>query len=232
MFYGVTSPLIAPTIFRYDVATRAFGVVRAGRPAFDPAPYETRQVFYTSKDGTRMPMFITGRKGLALDGSNPAMSLWVRRLRHQHHAASFRPTCPRGSRCGGVYARRAICAAAASTARPGTKPESREKAERVRRLHRRGRVPDREKYTSPSKLGDRGGSNGGLLVGAVMTQRPDLFAVALPAVGVLDMLRYDHFTGGSAWVAEYGRRETRTSSYLSVFAAAEREAGHVLSRRR
>ncbi len=203
LFYAVTSPLIAPTVYRYDIATRHSGAFEASKPAFDPSGYETRQVFYTSKDGTRIPMFITGRKGLVLDGSSPA---WL--YGYGGFSISITPayriSLPAWLEMGGIYVQPALRGGA----------EYGEEWHRAGKFEKKQNVFDdfiaaaeyliREKYTSSSKLVIEGGSNGGLLVGAVMTQRPDLFAVAIPEVGVLDMLRYDLYTGGSAWAVEYG----------------------------
>ena len=202
LFYIVTSPLYAATVFRYDIATRKSAPFDAGTPAFDPTAYETRQVFYTSKDGTRVPMFITARKGLALDGSHPA---WL--YGYGGFAISvlpaYRVSLPAWLEMGGIY----------------SQPALRGGAEYGEEWHRAGMLEKQNvfddfiaaaeylvaaKYTTPAKLVMEGGSNGGLLVGAAMTQRPDLFAVAIPVVGVLDMLRFDRFTGGQAWAVEYG----------------------------
>jgi prolyl oligopeptidase len=214
LFYAVTSPLIAPTVYRYDIATRHSGAFEASKPAFDPAGYETRQVFYTSKDGTRIPMFITGRKGLVLDGSNPA---WL--YGYGGFSISITPSyqisLPAWLEMGGIYVQPALRGGA----------EYGEDWHRAGKFEKKQNVFDdfiaaaeyliREKYTSSSKLVIEGRSNGGLLVGAVMTQRPDLFAVAIPWVGVLDMLRYDLFTGGSAWAVEYGSaRKADEFAYL------------------
>ena len=203
LFYVVTSPLIAPTVYRYDIGTRHSGTFAASKPAFDPSPYETRQAFYTSKDGTKIPMFITGRKDLVQDGSNAA---WL--YGYGGFSISITPayriSLPAWLEMGGIYVQPALRGGA----------EYGEEWHRAGQFEKKQNVFDdfvaaaeyliRERYTSSSKLVIEGGSNGGLLVGAVMTQRPDLFAVAIPEVGVLDMLRYDLFTGGSAWVVEYG----------------------------
>ena len=110
------------------------------------------------------------------------------------------------------------------------KAGTRSQAERVRRFHRGGGTPGAREVHTPERLGMMGGSNGGLLVGAVMEQRPELFAAAMPAVGVMDMLRYDQFTGGKLWATEYGSSsDPRHSLLVRIFAAAQPEAGHVLS---
>ncbi|HEX6940548.1 MAG TPA: prolyl oligopeptidase family serine peptidase [Longimicrobiales bacterium] len=204
MFYAFTSFLYPTTIFRYDLETGENTVFRAPEIAgFDPDRYETKQVFYTSKDGTRVPMFITHRKGIPLDGGNPTY-LYGYGGFNISMTPSFSVTNLVWLEMGGVYAM----------------PNLRGGGEYGEEWHRAGtkqhkqNVFDdfiaaaeyliREGYTSPSKLAIGGGSNGGLLVGAAMTQRPDLFAVAHPAVGVMDMLRFHKFTIGWAWVSDYG----------------------------
>jgi prolyl oligopeptidase len=203
LFYTFTSPLYPATVFRYDVKARSQAAFEPPPPVFDPSRYETTQVFYPSKDGTRVPMFVTAKKGLVKDGTNP---VWL--TAYGGFAISIQPTyspwVPAWLDMGGVYA--------VPNLRGGG--EYGEEWHRAGMRERKQNVFDdfiaaaehlvREKYTSPGKLVIQGGSNGGLLVGAVMTARPDLFAVALPAVGVMDMLRFDKFTGGAAWTTEYG----------------------------
>jgi len=207
MFYAFTSFLYPTTIFRYDFKSGGTSVFKAPTIDFDPSGYETKQVFYTSKDGTRVPMFITHKKGLRLDGSNPtylygyggfnisltpsfsvAMFVWLER--------------------GGVYA----------------VPNLRGGGEYGEEWHQAGMHEKKQNvfddfiaaaefliaqgYTSPPKLAIAGGSNGGLLVGAAITQRPELFGAALPAVGVMDMLRFHKFTIGWAWVTDYGSADS------------------------
>jgi prolyl oligopeptidase len=203
LFYVVTSPLYTSTVFRYEVSSRTSAPFDAARPRFDPDRYETRQVFYSSKDGTRVPMFVTARKGLVLDGSHPA---WLYAYGGFSISLTpfFRSDLPAWLEMGGIYAQPSLRGGA----------EYGEEWHRAGMLEKKQNVFDdfiaaaeylvREGYTRPSKLVIEGGSNGGLLVGAVLTQRPELFAVAIPEVGVLDMLRYDRFTGGAAWAVEYG----------------------------
>jgi prolyl oligopeptidase len=203
LFYDVASPLVASTVLRYDIAGKSSSTFGAGKPAFDPSPYATRQVFYMSKDGTRVPMFITARKGLVQDGSHPVW-LYAYGGFSISQAPGYRPDLPAWLEMGGIYAQPALRGGA----------EYGEAWHRAGMLENKQNVFDdfvaaaeyliNEKYTSPARLVIEGRSNGGLLVGAVMTQRPELFAVALPAVGVLDMLRFDRFTGGAAWAVEYG----------------------------
>ena len=203
LFYDVSSPLVAPMVFRYDIAARTTSAFDAVTRTFDSTGYETRQVFYTSDDGTRVPMFITARKGLVRDGANP---VWL----YAYGGFSitippaYRPDLPAWLEMGGIYAQ----------------PSLRGGAEYGEAWHRAGMLEKKqnvfddyiaaaeyliaEKYTTSARLVLEGRSNGGLLVGAVVTQRPALCAVAIASVGVLDMLRYDRFTCGAAWTAEYG----------------------------
>jgi prolyl oligopeptidase len=170
---------------------------------FDAAAYETRQLFATSKDGTKIPLFITMKKGTTLDGSHPTI-LYAYGGFDISVQPSFSPTIPAWLERGGIYV----------TANLRGGGEYGKAWHQAGMLAKKQNVFDdfigaaeyliRERYTSPGKLVMQGGSNGGLLVGAVTAQRPDLFAVALPAVGVMDMLRYDRFTGGAAWATEYG----------------------------
>jgi prolyl oligopeptidase len=203
LFYSFTSFLYPTTIYRYDLKARRNELFRAPKVAFDPSKYETRQVFYTSKDGTRVPMFITAKKGLVLDGSNPTL-LYA----YGGFNISMTPTFSSANAAwldmGGIYA--------LANLRGG--------GEYGKEWHEGGMLGKKQnvfddfigaagylinqKYTSVPKLAIRGGSNGGLLVGAVMTQRPDLFGATLPEVGVMDMLRFQKFTIGWAWTSDYG----------------------------
>ena len=203
LFYSFTSFLTPTTIYRYDVKSRRNELFRAAKTAFDASRYETRQVFYTSKDGTRVPMFITAKKGVVLDGSNPTL-LYAYGGFNISLTPSFSPANAAWLEMGGIYALANI--------RGGG--EYGKQWHEAGMLARKQNVFDdfiaaaeyliREKYTSTPKLAIRGGSNGGLLVGAVMTQRPGLFGAALPEVGVMDMLRFQKFTIGWAWTSDYG----------------------------
>jgi prolyl oligopeptidase len=203
IFYAFTSPLYQTTIFAYEPASGQSSPFEAAKPAIDVSRYETTQLFALSKDGTRVPFFLTARKGLALDGSHPTM-LYGYGGFSVSTTPTYRADVPAWLEQGGVW----VTASMRGGAEYG------EAWHRAGMLEKKQNVFDdfiavaqhlvTTKYTSPAKLGMMGGSNGGLLVGAVMEQRPDLFAVALPAVGVMDMLRYDKFTGGRAWVTEYG----------------------------
>jgi prolyl oligopeptidase len=204
VFYSFTSLNYPPTIFRYDIATKKSSLFRSvDIPGYKTAEFETKQVFFNSKDGTRVPMFLVYKKGLKLDGTNPALmygyggfniiqspgfsALRIALLENGFVYASV------NMRGGGEYGERWHEA--------GTK------------LKKQNVFDDfiaaaewliANKYTSSKKLAMQGGSNGGLLVGAVLNQRPDLFGAALPAVGVMDMLRFHKFTIGWNWIADYG----------------------------
>ncbi len=184
----------------------------AAKPPIDADQYETKALFATSKDGTRVPFFLSRRKGLSLDGSHPTMIYGYGGFSISM-LPTYRSDVPAWLEAGGIWV----------TANMRGGAEYGEAWHKAGYLDKKQNVFDdfiavaeylvKEKYTSPAKLGVMGGSNGGLLVGAVEQQRPDLYAVALPAVGVMDMLRYDRFTGGRAWATEYG-----TSSNAADFA--------------
>jgi len=217
LFYVFTSPLYPATSFLYDAKANTSQPFNPPKLTFDPARYETERVFYNSKDGTRVPMFITHRRNVAKDGSNPTM-LYAYGGFSISETPGFRPDVIAWIEQGGVYA--------VANIRGGG--EYGEEWHRAGQFQRKQNVFDdfigaaeyliREKYTSPSKLAINGGSNGGLLVGAVMTQRPELFGAAVPQVGVHDMLRYDAFTGGAAWATEYGSAtDTTAFRYLRAY---------------
>lgn len=203
VFYTFTSFTFPPTIYRYDIATGKSSVFRAPKVDFKPDEYETKQVFYTSKDGTKVPMFLTYRKGLKLDGTNPTLLYGYGGFNISLPPA-FSPFRIPFLEQGGVYAQ--------ANLRGGS--EYGEKwHEQGMKLKKQNVFDDfiaaaeyliAQKYTSTPKLAIQGGSNGGLLVGAVMNQRPDLFRVAIPQVGVMDMLRFHKFTIGWNWIADYG----------------------------
>lgn len=202
-FYVFTSYSFPPTIYRYDVAADKSEVFNKSEVKFNPEEYASEQVFYTSKDGTRVPMTLTYKKGLKKDGKNPTMLYG-----YGGFNISLTPTFSTARipfmENGGIYA-------VANIRGGGEYGEAWHKA--GTKMQKQNVFDDfiaaaeyliSEKYTSSSKLAIDGGSNGGLLVGACMTQRPDLFAVAVPEVGVLDMLRYHLFTIGWAWATDYG----------------------------
>ncbi len=207
MFYSFTSYLFPTTIYRYDFATGTSAVFRAPKVAFDTSPYLTEQVFFRSRDGTRVPMFITRRRDLARDGSAPA---------YLTAYGGFNISTPPAFSVSNLVWLEMGGILAMPNLRGGG--EYGEEWHQAGMLDRKQNVFDdfiaaaeyliAEGYTSPAKLAIAGGSNGGLLVGAAMTQRPELFAAALPAVGVMDMLRYHKFTIGWAWVPEYGSADS------------------------
>jgi len=208
MFYGFTSFTYPTTIYKYDPATGASEVFRKPEVKFDPAAYETKQVFYPSKDGTQVPMFIVHKKGLVLDGANPTF-LYAYGGFNISLTPSFSVANMILLENGGIYAMACL--------RGGG--EYGEAWHKAGMLDKKQNVFDdfiaaaefliKEKYTTTDRLAVAGGSNGGLLVGAVMTQRPELFGVAFPAVGVMDMLRFHKFTVGWGWAVEYGSSDNK-----------------------
>jgi prolyl oligopeptidase len=202
-FFTFTSFTYPPTIYHYDVPGNKVTLFRKTEVDINTDAFETKQVFYTSKDGTKVPMFIVHKKGLKLDGTNPTY-LYAYGGFNISLTPSFSISNMLWLENGGVYAM----------------PNLRGGGEYGEDWHKAGMTPKKQnvfddfiaaaeylidqKYTSSEKLAVAGGSNGGLLVGAFMTQRPELAKVALPAVGVMDMLRFHKFTIGWAWVPEYG----------------------------
>lgn len=203
MFYGFSGYTFPYTIYRYDLETGKTSVFRRPKINYRAGLYETRQIFYQSKDGTRVPMFITHKKGIRLDGTNPTI-LYGYGGFNISLTPVFSVTNLVWLEMGGVYA--------VANIRGG--------GEYGQQWHNAGTKANKQNvfddfiagaewlidkgYTSSEKLAISGGSNGGLLVGACLTQRPELFAAALPSVGVMDMLRFNKFTIGWAWEADYG----------------------------
>ncbi len=202
-FYSFTSFTTPGTIYRYDMVTGKSEVFREPKVDFNPDNYETKQVFYQSKDGTKVPMFITYKKGIKLDGNNPTY-LYGYGGFNASMTPSFSVSLLVWMEMGGIHAM----------------PNIRGGGEYGEEWHEAGMKFKKQNvfddfiaaaewliangYTKSAKLAIAGGSNGGLLVGACMTQRPDLFGAALAAVGVMDMLRFHKFTIGWAWTSEYG----------------------------
>lgn len=203
LYYSFTSYVYPPTIFKYNIESGTSELYQASAVDFDPELYESKQVFYTSKDGTKVPMIITHKKGLVLDGNNPTL-LYAYGGFNISLTPSFSTSNIILLEQGGVYA-------VANLRGGGEYGEQWHLA--GTKMQKQNVFDDfiaaaeyliEEQYTSAEKLGIAGGSNGGLLVGASMTQRPELFKVAFPAVGVLDMLRYHKFTAGAGWAFDYG----------------------------
>lgn len=217
-FYTFTSFIYPPTIYRLNVANNTSEVFRTSGVAFNPEDYTTEQVFYNSKDGTKVPMFITYKKGIERNGKNPLLLYGYGGFNISVNPGFSVFRIPFLEK-GGIYA----------------VPNIRGGGEYGEAWHKAGTKMQKQnvfndfiaaaeylienKYTSPEKLAINGGSNGGLLVGACMTQRPELFAVAVPEVGVLDMLRYHKFTIGWAWATDYGTSEESKEmfEYLRVY---------------
>jgi prolyl oligopeptidase len=217
VFYVYSSMVYPPTIFRYDIDNNKSTVFRKSEVKFNPEDYESKQVFYTSKDGTRIPMFIVHKRGLIMNGNNPTFlnayggfkiseqpSFGISRIVLLENGGVLAVPNLRG---GGEYG---------------------EKWHEAGMKEKKQNVFDdfiaaaeyliNERYTSPEKLAISGGSNGGLLIGAVENQRPDLFKVCFPAVGVMDMLRFHKFTIGNSWTTEYGSSDNEDGfKYLYAY---------------
>ncbi|EGQ8469705.1 prolyl endopeptidase [Vibrio alginolyticus] len=206
LYYTFTNYVTPPTIFSFDVESGESTLFQESKAPFDRNEYESKQVFYTSKDGTQVPMIISYKKGVALDGRSPTM-LYGYGGFNISLTPMFSGNVANWLELGGIYA--------VANMRGG--------GEYGKAWHNAGTQQQKQNvfddfiaaaeyliendYTSSDRLAIRGGSNGGLLVGACMTQRPELFKVALPAVGVLDMLRYHTFTSGEGWKYDYGTSE-------------------------
>lgn len=206
LYFSFTNYIYPSTIYKYQPATGDYEVYKKPEIGFDSEGYESKQVFYTSKDGTKVPMIITHKKGIELNGKNPTI-LYGYGGFNISLTPSFSIANAVWMEQGGIYA----------------VPNLRGGGEYGKAWHKAGTQLQKQnvfddfiaaaeylienKYTSKDYLAIRGGSNGGLLVGATMTQRPDLMKVALPAVGVLDMLRYHTFTAGAGWAYDYGTSE-------------------------
>ena len=206
LYYSFTNYKTPGTTFSFNVSTGESKVYRESAIDFNSNDYTSEQVFYTSKDGTKVPMIITYKTGIKLDGSNPTI-LYGYGGFNVSLTPSFSPVNALWLEQGGVYAVANIRGGGEygkDWHNAGTKMQKQNVFDDF--IAAAEYLQDK-KYTSKKRLALRGGSNGGLLVGAVMTQRPDLFQVALPAVGVLDMLRYHTFTAGAGWAYDYGTSE-------------------------
>ena len=215
-FYTFTSYIYPPTIFKYDLASGTSSVYKKAGVQFDPSQYESKQVFYNSKDGTRIPMLLTYKKGLALNGKNPTL-LYA----YGGFGINITPAFSTANiillESGGIYA----------------VPNLRGGGEYGEKWHLAGTKMQKQNvfddyiaaaeyliknnYTSRDYLAISGGSNGGLLVGATMSQRPELFKVAFPAVGVMDMLRYNQFTAGAGWAYDYGTAQDSPAMFQYLY---------------
>ena len=214
LFFSYTSFVYPTTNFRHDLASGRTEVYQAPKVAFDPNIYETKQVFYASKDGTKVPMFITSRKGLKLDGTHPTL-LYAYGGFNISMKPAFSTSNLAWLEFGGVYAQASL---------RGGGEYGKEWHLAGTRDHKQNVFDDfiaagdylvKEGYTTHSRLVISGGSNGGLLIGAVVNQRPDLARVAFPAVGVMDMMRFQKFTIGWAWASDYGSSdEPAMANYL------------------
>lgn len=212
MYYSFTSYVYPPTIFKYDIESGKSDVYKKSGVKFDPSMYESKQVFYRSKDSTRVPMVITYKKGVKLDGKNPTMLYG-----YGGFSISLTPAFSVSNlvfmEAGGVYAVANIRGGGEygdDWHNQGTKMQ---KQNVFDDFIAAADYLIAEKYTSKPYLAISGGSNGGLLVGASMTQHPDYFRVCFPAVGVLDMLRYHKFTAGAGWAYDYGTADDNKNMF-------------------
>ena len=215
-FYSFSSFNLPPSIFRYDLASGQSTLIRKAKVDFDGDDYEVSQIFYSSKDGTKVPMFLAHKKGLKLDGNNATL-LYGYGGFNISLTPGFSISRLQWMEMGGVFAM----------------PNLRGGGEYGKDWHKAGTKTNKQnvfddfiaaaewlienKYTSPEHLAIQGGSNGGLLVGACMTQRPDLFGACLPAVGVMDMLRFQKFTAGRFWVDDYGDADKDKAEFEALY---------------
>lgn len=217
IFYSFTSFTFPTAIYRYDIKSNTSKVFRAPKVHFNPKDYITEQVFYTSKDGTKVPMFITYKKGTEKNGHNPTMLYGYGGFDITLHPefSALRIPFIEG---GGIYA---------SANLRGGKEYGEEWHLAGSKMHKQNVFDDfiaaaeyliDNQYTSPDYLAINGGSNGGLAVAACVNQRPDLFRVAVPEVGVMDMLRYQKFTIGWAWASDYGTSEDSEEMFKALYA--------------
>jgi len=218
VFYSFTSFNYPPTIFKYDIATKKSSEFRRVTiPGFNPTDFETKQVFFNSKDGTRVPMFVTSKKGIKLDGNNPTVL---------YGYGGFNITTNPGfSALRIALLEQGVIYASANMRGGGEYGEKWHEA--GTKLKKQNVFDDfigaaeyliAQKYTSPARLAIQGGSNGGLLVGAVSNQRPELFRAVVEQAGVMDMLRFHKFTIGSAWISDYGSSEQSEAQFKALYA--------------
>ena len=218
VFYSFTSFNFPPTIYKYDIATKKSTVFRkVDIPGFNPDNYETKQVFYNSKDGTRVPLFLVYKKGLKLDGNNPTLL---------YGYGGFNVvTAPGFSSTRMALLEQGVVYASANMRGGGEYGEKWHEA--GTKLKKQNVFDDfiaaaewliANKYTSPNRLAIQGASNGGLLVGAVANQRPELFRAVIEQAGVMDMLRFQKFTIGWNWIADYGSSEANVEEFKALYA--------------
>ncbi len=216
-FFSYTSLTNPAEIHRYDVKTGKISLFKRPTTAFNPDEFETRREFVTSKDGTRFPIFIAAKKGLKLDGANPTL-LYGYGGFNVSITPSYNVTAATWMRMGGVYVSASIRGGGeygSAWHEAGTKLK---KQNVFDDFIAAGEWLVKNKVASPSTLAINGGSNGGLLVGAVVNQRPELFAAAVPQVGVMDMLRYQNFTIGWAWATDYGTSKDSPEMFKALAA--------------
>ena len=218
VFYSFTSFDVPPTIYKYDIATKKSTVFRTVEiPGFKRENYETKQVFFNSKDGTRVPMFLVYRRGIKLDGNNPTVLYG--------YGGFNSVTAPNFSSLRLALLEQGVIYASANIRGGGEYGEKWHEA--GTKLKKQNVFDDfiaaaeyliAQKYTSSSKLAIQGASNGGLLVGAVANQRPDLFRAVHQHAGVMDMLRFQKFTIGWNWIADYGSSEANEAEFKALYA--------------
>ena len=208
-FYSYSSYNAPPSIYRYDMKTGKSTLFRQAKVKFDPNNFEVKQVFFKSKDGTRVPMFLVHKKGIKLDGTNPTL-LYGYGGFNISQTPGFSVARLPWLEMGGVYAVANIRRGAEYGKEWWANGAKLKKQNVFDDFIAAGEWLIANKYSSPQKLAIQGGSNGGLLVGAVLNQRPDLFGAALPAVGVMDMVRFTKFTVGAAWKSDYGSPDDPT----------------------
>ena len=215
-YYGFTSFTFPSSVYQYDIKNKKSTLIHTSEVDFDPSLYQTEQVFFSSKDGTRVPMFIVHKKNLNMNNDNPVL-LYGYGGFNISLTPSFSVSRATFLEQGGVF----------------VMVNLRGGGEYGEEWHKQGTLMNKQnvfddfiyaakylisnKYTCPEKLAIAGGSNGGLLIGAVMTQEPDLFKVAIPMVGVLDMLRYHNFTIGWAWASDYGRSDDSEEMFKYLY---------------
>jgi prolyl oligopeptidase len=218
VFYSYTSFNFPPTIYKYDIATKKSTLFRSvDIPGFKPTDFETRQVFFTSKDGTRVPMFLVHKKGIKLDGNNPTLL--------SGYGGFNITTSPSFSALRIALLEQGFVYASANMRGGGEYGEKWHEA--GTKLKKQNVFDDfiaaaefliSDKITSPSRLAIHGGSNGGLLVGACSNQRPELFRAVVEQAGVMDMLRFHKFTIGWNWIADYGSSEANEAEFKALYA--------------